>query len=1161
MEWSPGEIVDGRYRVIEAVHAGGMGVVHRVRHLGWQVDLAVKTPRPELVRTARGRDNFVTEAGAWVELGLHPHTVSCAYVRTLDDVPRVFTEWVSGGSLAEGVRSGRLYENGAEAALERILDIAIQTAWGLAHAHATGLVHRDVKPANVMLEPDGTAKVTDFGLARATILDEPRPASLPPTTSHGGLTPAYCSPEQAAIAYGDSGVPLTTATDIWSWGLSVLEMFAGRHPTRYGQAAREALDALLDSDSPPRVAIPPAVLTELRRCFADEPADRPAEPAAAFTEIYAELVGRPYPRPRPRAADLISDGLSNHALSLLDLGRTEEAEDLWRRAVGSDPQHLPAVYNFGLHRWRSGRQSGEQLVSELESARASGADPRGAFLLGAVQLERHDDSAGDLLRAAHAADPSDTDAAEALAAWTARTPDTGAVLDRDGEIDAIALSGGGDLVLAGDRQGGLVRWAPGDREVRTLTRLGRPVSAVALDDAGRHSVVLRRGGRIEFWEVAAGKPMPVPWVQVTGIGAVAISGDGRRYAAGHDNGTIHVWQSDLSAACDPLPGHRGRITSLSLNADGSRVLSASLGRDGDGSIRSWDVATGSLRHEVRRPAGALPLDLGATAPDARWAVAAWRDGPLVLWDADLGEVVSEASHRLRHIQHMALAGPEPVLLTAGDSGTPIQVLDPRSGRVLRALGPDLPRPPRPTSAAAVSGDGRTLALGLETGRGRLVVRPTPVPGYRAPWCYARPRPAADVSRAGDEFTELLDRVDRHLTAERWAEAAASLRSARQMPGYLRHPRVRSAWRRLSGHGRRAASIGAWPLWSLDGHGAFTQPPTLAMRADGRIMATGRWTGEIDVWDPFTGDRLHTFDRGEGGMPREIAFARGGTQLIVLTNAGTVRRLRLTDGCKKIFTSELGEITAFALDASGERILLGDDRGGLRLRDLATGVILAERHAGPGSIRTVALSPDGRTAACVSATLSGTVGWDPGRLLTWPLDAGRPSWTQHGRSSEEQLTFGPDGNLLFTVAASMVLCAWEVASGQRRHGLRVHRAAAWYESTAAFSPDVRWGAFPGEDSTLRVFETTTGAVRHTLTVPEEPSVYALGPDGSFAFTASGGGPVRLWDVPSGRCLRTLEGHDALVHRIACSRDGTRVATVDLGSGLRVWELAWEHDIDD
>jgi serine/threonine protein kinase len=101
----------------------------------------------------------------------------------------------------------------------------VQVAWGLAHAHQAGLLHQDVKPANVMPEPDGTATV-DFGLASALEACVETSGAGRPTASFAGITAAYCSPEQAA-ATRRRGAGLTTATNVWSWAVTVLEMFAG----------------------------------------------------------------------------------------------------------------------------------------------------------------------------------------------------------------------------------------------------------------------------------------------------------------------------------------------------------------------------------------------------------------------------------------------------------------------------------------------------------------------------------------------------------------------------------------------------------------------------------------------------------------------------------------------------------------------------------------------------------------------------------------------------------------------------------------------------------------------------------------------------------------------------------------------------------------------
>src|SRR5438105_5813813 len=153
--WKPGDVILGLYEVREVFTGGGRGLVYRIWHRGWGIDLAVKSPRPEYFRTEQDKADFEEEAKTWVNLSLHPHTVTCYYVRRLGGVPRVFAEYVAGGSLAQWIQSRKLYSGGHEKALARILDIGIQVAWGLQQAHEHGLVHRAVKPGNMLLTLDG----------------------------------------------------------------------------------------------------------------------------------------------------------------------------------------------------------------------------------------------------------------------------------------------------------------------------------------------------------------------------------------------------------------------------------------------------------------------------------------------------------------------------------------------------------------------------------------------------------------------------------------------------------------------------------------------------------------------------------------------------------------------------------------------------------------------------------------------------------------------------------------------------------------------------------------------------------------------------------------------------------------------------------------------
>lgn len=347
-EWEEGDVILGLYQVEKILGQGGFGRVYKVRHKGWNIELAVKSPLEEKFKTDEDKKNFEQECQTWIDLGLHPNTVSCYYVRRLGGIPRVFAEYIEGGSLKDWIEDEK-----KEKTLEKILDIAIQFAWGLQYAHEKGLVHQDVKPANVMMTNEGEAKVTDFGLAKARAAtsetaSEDQPGQSIRVPNAGFMTREYASPEQAA------GKALTRKTDIWSWGLSVLEMFAGEVFWRAGQVAPEALESFIEmgaeDDSIPKM--PDTLVELLRQCFQQNPDNRPGtveivegfKKVKGLKEIYKEKIGDEYPRPEPKPAELLADGLNNKAVSMLDLGREEEAENIYEEALKTDPHHPEATY-------------------------------------------------------------------------------------------------------------------------------------------------------------------------------------------------------------------------------------------------------------------------------------------------------------------------------------------------------------------------------------------------------------------------------------------------------------------------------------------------------------------------------------------------------------------------------------------------------------------------------------------------------------------------------------------------------------------------------------------------------------------------------------------------------------------------------------------------
>jgi serine/threonine protein kinase len=290
-EWAEGNILLGDFRVERILGSGGMGAVYLVRSCSTGYQYAVKRSHiPDLAN----RRQFLTELLTWIDLPAHPLVAACHFFRSIEQQVVVFAEFAGGGSLKEWIRTDRI------STLEEILDVAIQFAWGLHVLHNLGLVHQDVKPGNVLMTEEGLTKIADFGLARARAvarLESVNPESSNLVTAGTG-TREYYSPEQA------DKLPLNHKTDIWSWGLSVLDMFRGSESDGNGQAASEFLDRYLRNgsvrDSLP--SMPESVIEILHRCFRDDPTERWAtmlDAANALKAVYRETLGRNYPRPEP----------------------------------------------------------------------------------------------------------------------------------------------------------------------------------------------------------------------------------------------------------------------------------------------------------------------------------------------------------------------------------------------------------------------------------------------------------------------------------------------------------------------------------------------------------------------------------------------------------------------------------------------------------------------------------------------------------------------------------------------------------------------------------------------------------------------------------------------------------------------------------------------
>jgi len=250
----------GNYRVESLLGEGGFGWVYAAWDLKLDRRVAVKIGRTTVKST---RDAVLHEARTAAQL-MHPSICSIFSVANVAGIPVIVMEHLGGGSLAERLKSGALPEKEATA-------VATQVASALAASHTVGVVHGDIKPANILFNSEGTAKVVDFGMARSPRLP------IQSTDAIGG-TPSYMAPEQTL------GIAPTTASDVFSAGLLVVELYTGERAAR-GEIG-EIFEVIRSFEPGPLAERLPERYREIwTRMMAREPDDRPtmAEVAAVWT--------------------------------------------------------------------------------------------------------------------------------------------------------------------------------------------------------------------------------------------------------------------------------------------------------------------------------------------------------------------------------------------------------------------------------------------------------------------------------------------------------------------------------------------------------------------------------------------------------------------------------------------------------------------------------------------------------------------------------------------------------------------------------------------------------------------------------------------------------------------------------------------------------------
>lgn len=1112
LTWNAGDVILDLYEVKGELGKGGMGVVYRVHHRQWNIDLAVKTPLPEALQKAGSLENFLREAQAWVDLGLHPHIVTCYYVRRLGEMPRVFAECMEGGSLKNWMEDGRLYAGGEQDALKRILDCAIQFAWGLGYAHEKGLVHQDVKPANALMTPDGMLKVTDFGLVGAK-----------------GYTPAYAAPEQ------ELGQAVSPRTDIWGWGVSVLEMFTGGVHWQFGSVAASVLENYLQEAPPEGIPPMPAALAELlRQCFQNDPDQRPAsmdEVAERLMRLYEQETGAPYPRPKPQALDMRADSLNNKAVSLLDLGQEEEAVRCWQEALQADPAHLEANFNYGYYRWQRAEIPGSRFLEEFlaletrHQSRQEYWDMLGWIYLeqGNVdELEKLKEKVSDLglisilrsqkhpivkLKSKMAGygpvvfspdgqmlffQEEFEENIPAVVVWNRKTNKKRRyVCGGWGWAKAAVFVPNTSIVIWGCKKG-VVRW---DLSIGGIKRiLGKTshllkgqadVRCIAISIDGRYAYIGSMDGTISVRDAASGEIIQEWKVNsiIPGVEAIDVAPTGKFLVSGGYDNYIRLW--DMQNRREVRQILIDDPTSIKFLPNDDFVLSG----NGDSTLALWNLTTGQAVLWFRGHSGYIvSVDV---SPDGRFAISGSADKTARLWDLRNGKEIR-------------------CLLNHGDQVTSV------------CFSPD-------SKEAITSGGGVICQWEILYPEEWKHLHPYPY------LCFARRY--VEVATHQLQFQRLMSHARVYIGTDSVRVAYGILRQAQTVPGYGRDADILEELARCGGIGRRIGLKDIWLVYSLERHSEWVTSVAISQKGD--FLISGSDDRTVRIWDLKSGQEKYS-----------LKGHRSGIGYVVLSPDG-----------------KLG------LSACGELIIVWDIHKGVE-RSQLVGRNDLQHFAG---IHFAVLSPKRRLVLTQSHDpISSKV-----FAYLWDISGGEITtlrWLPKNVAYQrpEYCIFSPDEHYIISANNTNTLSIWDIQGVSIGYGgdkvipetrciggVLAREKILGRITCLNISPNGQLLAFGSHDD-------EEGYLISVWNLEKEQQVcylnghqgivrtIAFSPDGQFLISGGDDKTVRVWKISDEKEIYCLEGHLGSITSVALSVDGRYVASGSRDKTVRIWALDWDYD---
>ena len=356
-------MIIGNYRILETLGQGGMGVVLKAQHMRMDRLVAIKVLRSNAMQSPVAIKRFQQEVRAAARLS-HPNIVTAFDADEVNGVHFLVMEYVNGRSLSD-----LLVERG-KLSFKDALDYVLQTARGLEYAHSEGVIHRDIKPGNLLLDKRGTVKILDMGLASMHEVAGAESSGMQAgeyVTMENQLlgTYDYMPPEQAEDARS-----VDCRADIYALGCTMFRLLTGRTPYR-GETTIKKILAHRDQPIPSIRELRPDVPIELDKLFQRMVAKRPTERYASMTEVIRQLEAMLSGRARPTLSDEKSafhhhSSDSSHATAAPHLRGGEESVYVPAPNDDNDEFTLAAPSSADRYYWKvMGQETGPYTAAQL----------------------------------------------------------------------------------------------------------------------------------------------------------------------------------------------------------------------------------------------------------------------------------------------------------------------------------------------------------------------------------------------------------------------------------------------------------------------------------------------------------------------------------------------------------------------------------------------------------------------------------------------------------------------------------------------------------------------------------------------------------------------------------------------------------------------------